>query len=166
MPRGRKPKPSQDTATSSSARPSPYWARIPFTYAGIELDRGMRVKLIGAINDTKLISGDHPYLAKEENLHHTWFECMKCGAWFHDMSHREGHGRKRHAISHGPVIKNWDELSPPERSAHLADLQNDKRFKPEDLGFRGHIVDNDDSAEDVRNAEELGVTQQKINASV
>lgn len=70
-----------------------YWARRPFGYGGVDLDRGQMVALAGQVNDKKL-----DRLGYVVPLMHTdqLFPCRYCGAQFVDLSTLNAHGAKRH----------------------------------------------------------------------
>ena len=69
------------------------WARRPFQYQEMDLDRGQLFELRGAPNDEKLERLG--YVAALEKGTET-YECGECGAKFVDMGMRSGHGQKRH----------------------------------------------------------------------
>lgn len=133
---GRKKK---KTAGADTLTPVPeqfYWARRPFTYDGRELDRGVVIKLTGAKNDEKLLRLG--YLA-EVDPKAGLSECGRCGAWFHDMSMRDGHGKLRHGpVGRGPRVVNLEDLSPAQQAALLADVD---QYETERPGFMGDPSD-------------------------
>jgi len=71
-----------------------YWAKRPFGYAGVELDRGQVFELVGARNDEKLIRLG--YIAPVERKAET-YRCAECGAEFIGLAERTHHGDKRHS---------------------------------------------------------------------
>lgn len=76
-----------------NAKTTRHWARRPFKYAGVDMDRGQVFELIGAINDEKLVRlGYCDELDPKTELH----TCAECGAEFIGIGERTGHGAKRH----------------------------------------------------------------------
>jgi hypothetical protein len=72
-----------------------YWARRPFGYAGIDLDRGQLFALVGARNDEKLVRLG--YCEKLERTLKDINECGTCGSKFIDVGTRDGHVLTRHS---------------------------------------------------------------------
>jgi len=70
-----------------------YFAKIPFTYGGVRLDRGQITELVGARNDEKLVRlnffGEVPKNAET-------YKCAICGAEFIGLAERTHHGNTKH----------------------------------------------------------------------
>lgn len=71
-----------------------YWARRPFGYAGLDLDRGQVVSFRGLVNDEKLIRLGYVLSLLPKDRPH---KCRYCPAQFIDLSTLDAHGKKRHA---------------------------------------------------------------------
>lgn len=69
------------------------FARIPFLYAGQNLDRGEILMLKGTPRDEQLIGLRYfaPFVSKE----HSVFQCDDCGRQFIGEGHRLAHRRKK-----------------------------------------------------------------------
>lgn len=71
-----------------------FWARRPFDYNDLSLDRGQVVALTGARNDKKLDRlGYVVALRKTDQV----FPCRHCDAQFVDLNTLNAHGERRHA---------------------------------------------------------------------
>ena len=71
------------------------WARRPFKYAGLQLDRGQIFELRGAVNDASLLAlGYVQEIARKQPLS----ECAGCGAKFTEAALRDAHGKKQHSL--------------------------------------------------------------------
>lgn len=70
------------------------WAKRPFGYGALDLDRGQVFPLAGARNDERLLRLGYvdTWDGKEKDLH----ECAACGAKFIGGNERQGHYEKRH----------------------------------------------------------------------
>jgi hypothetical protein len=96
-----------------------YWARRPFRYGGVELDRGCVVRLAGKVNDEALVRLG--YLAEVKKGQGT-SECGTCVREFVDQTMRDAHVRRTHREeSPARRIKNIDDLSPTERNRLLSE---------------------------------------------
>lgn len=71
-----------------------YWARRPFDYAGVSLDRGQLLGLAGARNDQKLDRLGYIVALRKSDQR---FPCRKCPAQFVDLNTLNAHGTKRHS---------------------------------------------------------------------
>ena len=71
-----------------------WWAKRPFDYGELSLDRGQIFSLKGARNDSKLdrLGYIAPFEGKPKDL----VECAACGAQFIGGDERRGHYEKRH----------------------------------------------------------------------
>jgi len=70
------------------------FARRPFDYGQLHLDRGQVFELTGSRNDERLtrLLYVEAYKGKKGDLH----ECAACGAQFIGGNERQGHYEKRH----------------------------------------------------------------------
>lgn len=70
------------------------WARRPFGYGSLALDRGQVFELTGARNDDKLLRLGYceEWRGKKADAH----ECPACGAKFIGGNERAGHYERRH----------------------------------------------------------------------
>lgn len=89
------PAPAPRTPPTATAGDGPrYWARQPFDYGALQLDRGQILRLAGAPNDEKLRRLG--YVAELDGQI-TSYECAVCGGAFVGIAERTAHGNKRHA---------------------------------------------------------------------
>lgn len=69
-----------------------YWVNWPFESNGYSYERGEAIRLVGAVNDEKLVRiGYVKPLSGEPR-----YECGACGKKFIEEKMRDGHGRKFH----------------------------------------------------------------------
>lgn len=68
------------------------YARIPFKYAGVNLDRGQVHRLGGHRNDGKLLG--LRYFMKFNSIEHKQFQCDNCGVQFVTDGFLIGHQKK------------------------------------------------------------------------
>ena len=69
------------------------FARRPFDYGALELDRGQVFELAGAANDEKLTRLGY---CAEVDKGAEMSECSECHAEFIGLAEKVGHGQKRH----------------------------------------------------------------------
>lgn len=69
------------------------WARRPFTYGDLNLDRGQITKLLGLRNDEKLLRLG--FVEAVKGKPETW-ECGTCFEKFLEMEFRDAHVKRHH----------------------------------------------------------------------
>jgi len=79
-----------------------YYARRPFGYAGSQFDREQIIRLVGQVNDEKLVRLG--YVAELPVDAARGAECRHCPATFVSQSARDAHGRKRHSQPDRPEM--------------------------------------------------------------
>lgn len=80
-------------AAAVKATEARYYARRPFLYNGMELERGQVFNLAGAANDEKLIRLN--YVTELADGNQT-YECGECKRVFVQMGFRDMHGKEAH----------------------------------------------------------------------
>ena len=111
-------------------------------YGNVPADRGLIVRLVGAINDEKLVRIGYilPLLPGIETS-----ECGKCGNEFKDMQSRDAHSKKRHNPPRIRV-KSIDELTPSERQRVLSETMEYDTQPPPLIG--DGFLDQDETKEE------------------
>ncbi len=146
MGRRKKPKSRAEKKLPVVDKRPLYYINRPFgpngLYGGMPADRGLVIRLRGAINDEKLVRIEYilPLLPGTETS-----ECGKCGNEFKDMQCRDAHVKKRHTPARIRV-RNIEDLSPQERQRMLSETL---QYETEPPGFVGDgFLDQEERAEE------------------
>lgn len=110
-----------------------YYARRPFGYQGVELDREQVLQLVGAVNDEKLVRLG--YIAPLVDEDGRQYGCRHCPAKFLSENARDAHGKKRHAAP-----------KPPPRLEPRQPDETVQEFEMREAAWREQVLSEEDKA--------------------